>query len=165
MRPAGNGGPQSLPAGRAYVLPGGLEADRQGGVCVARGTKLYQQPGSPLIQGHSKTERSALREWVKGVAAGAVGSGFLFAGYALLVPGTTLAIMGTTLEGVVAGLLGGALVSLPSAVPAAGIGVWLARRMGWRRQWLPAIALTPLTLAVLVAFLSNEVVLGGLSLG
>ena len=34
---------------------------------MAHGTKLFQRPGSPLIQGHSKTTRPFLGEWSRGL--------------------------------------------------------------------------------------------------
>lgn len=132
---------------------------------MARGTKLYQQPRSPLIQGHSKTEQPVWREWLKGIALGAAFTGVLFAIYSILVPGTAFSIGGLSTTGVVAGVLGGTLISLGPAVVAALLGVLLARRMGWRRQWFVGMLLTPLVLAVMAAFMSTNGVLGVLTLG
>lgn len=132
---------------------------------MARGTKLYQQPRSPLIQGHSKTERPVWREWLKGIAFGAAFTGVLFALYSVLVPGTAFSIGSLSVRGVVAGAVGGTLISLGPAVVAALLGVLLARRMGWRRQWFAGMLLTPVVLALFVAFASTNGVLGGLTLG
>ncbi len=105
------------------------------------------------------------REWLKGVFIGAIFTGALFAAYSLLVPGTSFQWAGFSLEGVVAGALGGTVVSLGPAIVSALFGVLLARRMGWDRQWVPGMLLTPLVLAVVAALMSTNGVLGGLTLG
>lgn len=92
-------------------------------------TKLFQRPGSPLIQGHSKAERSFLKEWTIGLVVCCVIAFGVFV-YLGLDPQTEFGL---------GDLLAAASSTLfrfaPGAAIGAALGVPFARGFGWRRQW------------------------------
>ena len=90
-----------------------------------KGTRLWNQPRSPLIQGRSRRERPFWADWLAAVVVGiAVGA---------FVAGTLLAPAGVTF---VAALASAAVwVVLGAAVGAAG-GVWVAIGFGWHPRWV-----------------------------
>lgn len=99
-----------------------------------KGTRLWVQAGSPLIHGRSRAERPL---WIDAllsiVLAHALMTAAAIAWSRLMVPDAEP----LTLSGVVDAAIAVLPVFLVSAAvcPAA---VWLIRRMGWRRSWLPA---------------------------
>jgi len=97
-------------------------------------TKLFQEPGSPLIQGHSRSRRKFFQEWIFAVFAGIAAIVLLSVAERLISNG------GAATFGVTLGLAFDQLVSdgmiLLAASGFAAAGVWLARRMGWWRPWI-----------------------------
>lgn len=107
-------------------------------------TRLFQRAGSPLIQGQSRTERPFFASWVT----------------ASLLTLLCLVVLAVVLSfGKVAGVPAylrqgwGFLrdAGLPS-LAATALGVWLARNMGWRRQWLAGASTGLLVALVALAF-------------
>ncbi len=95
-----------------------------------KGTRLWQAPGSPIIQGRSRTERPFWERWL-GAAFGAMA--IVFIGALLLALREPGVAFGSALSGVALTFL---LPALPGAAVGAALGVWLSRTMGWRRHWL-----------------------------
>lgn len=97
-------------------------------------TKLYQEPGSPLIQGHSRTHHRFLTDVVIASALGVAVAALYRSAAAIYSAG-----YGVRLGEMVALVADGgpdlALLALLAAVPAS-FGVWLARKMGWRHPWI-----------------------------
>lgn len=95
-----------------------------------KGTRLWQAPGSPIIQGRSRTLRAFWQSWLVGALAAGV-----------VVLGVAVALQlwrgGVPLREAFSGVLGaaGGLGFLGCVVGAAG-GAGLARSMGWRRERL-----------------------------
>lgn len=114
---------------------------------MAHGTKLFQRPGSPLIQGHSKTTRPFLGEWSRGLL-GALVFGFVWQlGVRVWMDGAVaLADFGPALARTF-------VVFGPVAAVGCAFGVVFARGFGWRRGWQSAMvwgsALGLIALAVL----------------
>ena len=105
---------------------------------MSQGTKLFQQPGSPLIQGRSRTRRPWWQPYLIAVALG------LMWPFASQVPhlaaesetaGLAEAVV-TVFEAWVDGLL----VLVPSVLVGAIAGVWIANAWGVRRRWLAGAA-------------------------
>lgn len=90
-----------------------------------QGTKLRQSAGSPLISGSSRYVRPFFHEWLRGWAVA------LVLGYATMV-----AVMAFNDSGLETALRTVWMPALPASALGALIGVWIARRMGWRRSWL-----------------------------
>jgi len=97
-------------------------------------TKLFQEPGSPLIQGHSRTHHKFITDVVIASVLGLTLSA--------LYGSTTLlyhAGFAVRLSEVVALVADGgprfALLAVVAVIPAS-LGVWIARGMGWRRPWV-----------------------------
>ncbi len=95
-----------------------------------KGTKLWQAPGSPIIQGRSRTERPFFERWV---------GGFVGAEVCVLAAGM-YSVMGQpdveTLDAVQMVATTYFLPGLPGALVGSALGTWLARGMGWRRHWV-----------------------------
>lgn len=114
-------------------------------------TKLYQNAGSPLIQGRSRIERPV---W-QGMVIGAVVS---FIGWAAALVGDVVGSLGIfTGEEMasVTDLLPGPAVALAGAALAGGwLGAGLASKMGWHRGWKTAAIVAALAdlIAVLIVF-------------
>jgi len=95
-----------------------------------KGTRLWSQPRSPLIQGRSRRERPFWADWgaaaVLGALAGAV------AGATLLAP-----------DGAdwVAALQAAAIPLVLGAAVGGAIGVQLAAAFGWYPRWIGAAAI------------------------
>lgn len=122
-------GPRSLPKGERV-----------------KGTRLWQAPGSPIIQGRSRTERPFWERWL---------GGFVGAEALVLVGGLLLTLrqpsrdLGATLASVAVSFM---IPALPGCLVGAAIGVWLSRTMGWRRHWLVGSLAGALLAAVTLAF-------------
>lgn len=88
-----------------------------------KGTRLWQAPGSPIIQGHSRRQRPFWQPWLLAslVAGVAVGAWLAF-----MAPRAGVGVLGAVLF---AGVL----------VGAAG-GVWLSRQAGWSSSWIVGAA-------------------------
>jgi hypothetical protein len=103
---------------------------------VARGTKLFQAPGSPLIQGRSRAQRPLWQPYLISLALG-------FAWPVISIFPVELAAQGDTAR--VGELLSDVLVawseSLPVLVPAvlagAALGVLISGIWGIRHRWIP----------------------------
>lgn len=100
-----------------------------------KGTRLWQDTGSPLISGRSRRERpfwhQVLVGWIAAVVA--------VAGIAVAVEevgGSRLIAVSGGLPVTLQLLIGAfAYASVPGAIGSV-CGVWLARNMGWHRPWL-----------------------------
>jgi len=95
-----------------------------------KGTRLWQAPGSPIIQGRSRTARPFWEVWL----AGAV-----WAQVVVLVSATAWELRSPGL-GVFAALdrvlLSMLIPSLAGCLLGSALGVLVGRAMGWRRLWL-----------------------------
>jgi hypothetical protein len=80
-----------------------------------KGTRLWQGPGSPLIQGRSRQTPPFWRPWLLAIVIAMIGANFV--SWALL--------HAQPIEFFLAGSVAGS-----------ALGVWLARRMGWRSPWV-----------------------------
>lgn len=96
---------------------------------MAHSTKLFQKPGSPLIQGHSKTERSYWGEWSKALLASVV-IAFGVNVYVELDP--QIAFGSAQVWDAASATL---LLFVPGALLGAALGVSVSRGFGWRRCW------------------------------
>ncbi len=105
-----------------------------------KGTKLWNQPRSPLIQGRSRRERPFWADWLAAVSVGVV--------VGVVVGGTLLAPDGVTFLTAAISAAAGAV--LGAAVGAAA-GVWLASGFGWHPRWLSG-AIASGVLAVVVTW-------------
>jgi len=90
-----------------------------------KGTKLWNQPRSPLIQGRSRRERPFWSDWLAGAAC-AVAAGALVSIVVLLPKGSGLA---ESTRSVLLPLLAGACAGSVG-------GVWLAAAFGWHPRWV-----------------------------
>ncbi len=102
---------------------------------MTRSTKLYQKPGSPLIQGHSKTERSFVGEWVRGLLVCCV---VAFVVYIYLELDPQVAFGMTSISNAVANTF---TRFVPGAIIGTLVGVPVGRGFGWRQQWQAAAVL------------------------
>lgn len=90
-----------------------------------KGTKLWQEPRSPLISGRSRREAPFVRDWLLGslfAAIVAVGAAVWLGD----VSGTDSIAVWLTRVVLIAG--GAIIGSAPL--------LWLARRLGWRPSWI-----------------------------
>ena len=103
---------------------------------MAQGTRLYQQPRSPLIQGRSKLRRPFWRDWLTCIALTVAG----FVAYRLVAT----AVLSDVPNAVVwSQAQAGAVLGLGVGAVLGGVTVWLARGMGWNRPWaIGAVAAT-----------------------
>lgn len=99
---------------------------------MAKRTKLYQRPQSPLIQGHSRIQRPA---WQDGVSGAAIA----FMAWALALSADFFGGLGfvgwergsSAMEALAAPIGALAVASFASAWAAAAVG----HEMGWHRCW------------------------------
>lgn len=110
-----------------------------------RGTKLFQQAQSPLIQGRSRSEHAFWRDWVLAALWG------LLAGL-----GIGMFLASSAGQGIVGGALAGMLVAVPAAVLASALGVWVARAWGSRRPVIVGAALA-VVLSVATVWILNTI--------
>ena len=99
-----------------------------------KGTRLWQAPGSPIIQGRSRTARPFWEVWLW---AGALAQA------AVVLVGVALRLgQGdqTLVSAMSAVMLTVFLPALPGAVAGSALGVGLSRSMGWRRPWVAGAA-------------------------
>ncbi len=104
-----------------------------------KGTKLWQDTGSPLIAGRSRRQKSPWREWSLATlcALGVSVAACYALGWVPLEVESAAALAWL----------------VPGAAAGAWLGVWLARNMGWRRIWLVGAAFgTPLAVAGFLLF-------------
>lgn len=103
-----------------------------------KGTKLWQDTGSPLISGRSRRQRPIWQHWL----LAALVSWVLVTAVALaLIQGWDL-VQAAQLAGVIG--VCALLVSGPFA--------WFTTKMGWRRPWLPSALATGLLVPVAAYF-------------
>lgn len=123
-----------------------------------KGTKLWQAPGSPVIQGQSRNRRPFLNVWLLSVAAAA---GVLLGGLVLfaIFPGqtalsftdalaTSLTLLAYAAPGVVAGTL---------------LGTAFSRTIGTRRAWLGGCLGGVVLGAVAIGVLATNITLRGIT--
>lgn len=127
---------------------------------MARGTKLYQQATSPLIEGHSRSRRPSWQPWLASVAIGTLVVAALAVVYEGVRPGAA------GFEAIVdqpATIAPPILSALAGASLGAMAGVWLAGRMGWRRRVLAGtvVAIVAGVAAVVAVPVVSAVVFGG----
>jgi hypothetical protein len=99
-------------------------------------TKLYQQAGSPLIQGDSKIVRPFWRVWL-----GAVAIGFLITWMVSVLVQWFVLEGGDALsfaDAALGALFWAGVIGLPGLLIGAAIGAWLAKNMGWHRTSVSA---------------------------
>jgi len=89
-----------------------------------KGTRLWSQPRSPLIQGRSRRERPFWADWLASFAIGATAGA--------LVAGTLLAPVGA---GFVAGAEALAVPTVLASAGGAALGVTVASGFGWHPRW------------------------------
>jgi hypothetical protein len=90
-----------------------------------KGTRLYNAPRSPLIQGRSRRERPFSSDWI---AAGVVGFGV-----AVVVAGLFFADKGASATTLAAQVMVPALLG---ALLGGALGVGAARAFGWHPRWI-----------------------------
>ncbi|MDY0088421.1 MAG: hypothetical protein RBS78_07740 [Coriobacteriia bacterium] len=105
---------------------------------MARGTKLFQEPGSPLIQGRSRIRRPGWQPFVVGVACALAWSflshvltTFALEGY----PANPADVLAQTAR---AWFDAGLVWLVPSAMFGALIGMAIATMWGLRQRWIAA---------------------------
>lgn len=101
-----------------------------------KGTRLWQNTGSPLISGRSRRERPFLQQ---ALAAWLLAVSVMVAFMILLAEGLGMPAMQIPdggISGTVTSVAGGfAYAAVPTLIGSL-FGVWLARNMGWRRPWI-----------------------------
>jgi hypothetical protein len=105
-----------------------------------KGTRLWQQAGSPLIVGESRRRRPFAKDWlVASAAAAAVGAVAIVA---------VMVWNGTGLETALRAVW---MPSVPAAAAGVLPGLWLADRMGWNNRWLSGAVFGTIIVAVATA--------------
>jgi hypothetical protein len=110
-----------------------------------KGTKLWNQPRSPLIQGRSRRERPFWTDWIAGGVCG-LGIGLLLA-ITLLVPKDASLVEVTRAV---------AIPVLAGTAAGSAMGVWVAGAFGWHPKWVTggvcgtAVALVATWIAIAV---------------
>lgn len=95
-----------------------------------KGTKLWHQAGSPLIQGRSQRERPFVTDLaIALVIAFAAALG----GWMLVLTGRGVLVLDA--------LSFAALPAAAGALLGASTGVWLASGFGWHPRWIAGVAL------------------------
>jgi len=102
---------------------------------VARGTKLFQAPGSPLIQGRSRTARPWWQPYLVSVALGLLWP--IASSVPLLYADATMEFEGVGELFLTAAALwfDGVAIIVPSVLVGAAIGVAVAGGWGMRYRW------------------------------
>lgn len=95
-----------------------------------KGTRLWQAPGSPIIQGRSRTERPFWERWLGGVAGAVV---VMFAVGFWVAFRKPDAAFGASFASAAVSYV---VPSLPGSIAGAALGVWVSRIMGWRNHWV-----------------------------
>jgi len=90
-----------------------------------KGTKLWNQPRSPLIQGRSRRERPFWTDWLSGAVVAVVVGAVL-----------ALAVLAPKDAGVVTLTRAFLLPVLAGAGLGSALGVWLAAAFGWHPRWV-----------------------------
>jgi len=99
-----------------------------------KGTKLWQSPGSPIIQGRSRTQRPFWQAWAVGLAASCAAVALL--GVVFAAEASTAGIVATGFASVLANVA----AAFPGATFLSAIGTWFSRRIGTRQTWVVATA-------------------------
>lgn len=102
---------------------------------MARGTRLYQQPRSPLIQGHSARERPFWQPWLVGVlvvGAWIAATVVLSAADNGAGAGSVFRYAAQAWQADLPWLIGGGIIG-------SALGVAFAKAWGFRARWLLAI--------------------------
>lgn len=123
-----------------------------------KGTKLWQAPGSPVIQGRSREQRPFLNVWAFSAAAAALvllGALFLYG----VFPGDgavpAMSALSTSLTFLTYALPGLAVGSL--------LGTAFSRAIGTRRAWLGGCLLGVIIGGVAISLLASNLALRGIS--
>jgi hypothetical protein len=103
---------------------------------VARGTKLFQAPRSPLIQGRSRAQRPWWQPYLVSVALGLAWPIVSIFPVELAAQGDTAEI-GKLLSDVVAAWIEGLPVLVPAVLLGAALGVLIGGTWGIRLRWIP----------------------------
>jgi len=123
-----------------------------------KGTKLWQAPGSPVIQGRSREQRPFLRVWAVAAAASAGTLLGLLVAYAAFPGGDAMALtdaLATSLT-----LL---MYALPGIAVGSLVGTAFARAIGTRRAWLGGWLFGVILGAATMAWLATDLILRGIS--
>ena len=120
-----------------------------------KGTKLWQSPGSPIIQGRSRRQRPFWQAWASGVAVSCVLVGFLGLAFSAQTGAAGLALTG------LAGAFATAAAAFPGATVLAAMGAWFTRRIGTRQPWIVATMFGVAGGLVSVWMLSESIIVGG----
>ena len=123
-----------------------------------KGTKLWQAPGSPIIQGRSRNQRPFWQAWAAGLAVSC--ATVAFAGLALSAEAGTRGLVASGL----AGVLATAAAAFPGATVLSAVGTWFTRRIGTRRPWIVSTLFGVVGGLASVWFLSETIVVSGLVL-
>jgi hypothetical protein len=100
-----------------------------------KGTKLWQAPGSPIIQGRSRTARPFWEVWLAGAVWAQIAVIAAATAWMLRSPEVTFGnAISETLRIVL-------LPSMPGCMLGSALGVLVGRTMGWRRAWLAGAVL------------------------
>jgi len=112
-----------------------------------KGTRLWQAPGSPIIQGRSRTERPFWERWLAGAISAEAIVLLVAVVWAFREPGAAFgAVVGSV-------LLTFLLPAMPGCAAGAALGVWISRSMGWRRDWVAGAVLGAILATATVAVL------------
>jgi hypothetical protein len=103
---------------------------------VARGTKLFQAPGSPLIQGRSRAQRPWWQPYVVSVALGLAWPIVSIFPVELAAHGDASEV-GALLSDVLAAWIESLPVLVPAALIGASLGVLVGGMWGIRHRWIP----------------------------
>jgi len=99
-----------------------------------KGTRLWQAPGSPIIQGRSRNLRAFWESWLAAALLSEVVAVVVSLGLLLWQPDPNVSI--TLQDAARAAAMSAALPAIPGALLGGAVGVWIARAMCWRRERL-----------------------------
>jgi len=108
-----------------------------------KGTRLWQRAGSPLIQGRSRYARPFSTDWLRAGAAGIAAGALVSFGF--------LVVMGVDVPTAARAVW---IPVIAVAIPAAALGVLIARRLGWRAPWRLGAGLSAILAIPAVAWFS-----------
>jgi hypothetical protein len=103
---------------------------------VARGTKLFQAPRSPLIQGRSRAQRPWWQPYSVSVVIGLAWPMIAFLP-AELAAGEGTPDIASVLAAVLDAWIGALPILVPSVLAGAAVGLLIAGMWGVRHRWVP----------------------------
>lgn len=117
-----------------------------------KGTRLWQDTGSPLIRGRSRRDRALLLDMLIGCLWGTAAGGAL----AMVLSGTPgvriFAQLG--LPVIVAGVVSAFAVALIPAFVGAAAGAYFGKKMGYLRPWVSSAAVSVIFALMVSAILA-----------